>query len=344
MRHLPAESGLPFCEHEDMRYRQLGESGINASVVGFGAWAIGGWMWGGTDQNEAVRAVQAALDDGVNLIDTAPAYGLGLSEEIVGRAIAGRREEVVLATKCGLVWHTNRGMRFFEEHGHPVHRYLGPESIRLEVERSLRRLATDRIDLYQTHWQDPGTPIADTMGTLLDLMKEGKIRAIGVSNIALNELEEYRRSGPVHTDQERYSLLDREHETALIPYCRDHSIAVLAYSPLANGLLTGKIGPDRQFAPGDLRRDNPRFSVESRMRIAQALERLRPIAEHHGLTMGQLALAWTVAQPGVTHALAGARNTQQARENARAAEVELSLDELREIGRAFESRKAGGGD
>jgi methylglyoxal reductase len=298
-------------------------------------------MWGGTDEKDAVRAIQAALDEGVNLVDTAPAYGLGLSEKIVGKAIAGRRHEVVVATKCGLVWHTNCGMRFFEENGRPVHRYLGPESIRYEVEQSLKRLGTGTIDLYQTHWQDPSTPIADIMGTLLDLKKEGKIRAIGVSNASLDELEEYRRTGSVDADQERYSLLDREHETALIPYCLKHGIAVLAYSPLANGLLTGKIGPDRRFKSGDLRHDNPRFSVDNRVRVRAALERLRPIAEHHALTLGQLALAWTVTQPGLTHALAGARNAQQARENARAAEVELSAEELLTISHAFESRKAG---
>jgi aryl-alcohol dehydrogenase-like predicted oxidoreductase len=301
-------------------------------------------MWGGSDQKDAVRAVQAALEAGVNLIDTAPAYGLGLSEQIIGKAIAGHRHEVILATKCGLVWHTTEGMRFFEEDGRPVHRYLGPASIRYEVEQSLKRLRTGTIDLYQTHWQDAGTPIADTMGTLLDLKKEGKIRAIGVSNVSLDELEEYRQQGPVDADQERYSLLDREHETALIPYCRKNGIAVIAYSPLANGLLTGKIGSSRNFGRGDLRRGNPRFSVENRVRVQNTLERLRPIAARHSLTLGQLALAWTVAQPGLTHALAGARNAQQARENALAAEVELSPDELLAISHAFESRKAGVGD
>lgn len=327
-----------------MRYRLLGESGIDASVVGFGAWAIGGWMWGGSDQQDAVRAVKAALDAGINLIDTAPAYGLGLSEQIIGKAIAGRRHEVVLATKCGLVWHTSQGMRFFEENGRPVYRYLGPESIRYELEQSLKRLRTDTIDLYQTHWQDTSTPIAETMGVLLDLKKEGKIRAIGVSNVSLDELEEYRQQGRVDADQERYSLLDRQHETALIPYCRKNGIAVLAYSPLANGLLTGKIGPERRFPRGDLRLGNPRFSAENRVRLQATLERLRPVAERHALTLGQLALAWTVAQPGITHALAGARNALQAAENARAAEVELSPDGLLAISHAFESRKAGGGD
>jgi methylglyoxal reductase len=325
-----------------MRHRTLGQSGINASVVGLGTWAIGGWMWGGTDEARAIQAIQASIDEGINLIDTAPAYGLGLSEEIVGKAITGRRDKVVLATKCGLVWHVKRGAWFFDQAGKPVHRYLGDGSIRYEIEQSLKRLHTDVIDLYQTHWQDFTTPIAETMGALLDLKREGKIRAIGVSNATVDQIEEYRRVGPVDSDQERYSLIDRGLEAALVPYCRDNGIAMLAYSPLAHGLLTGKIGPERQFAGDDLRRDDPRFSVENRRRIGAALERVRPIAESHGLTLGQLAIAWTVAQPGVTHALVGARNPEQVRENAQAAQAPLAPEELAEIGRAFEGHAAGG--
>lgn len=317
-----------------MRYRPLGLSGIQASVVGLGTWAIGGWMWGGTEEADAVRAIQTSIDEGINLIDTAPAYGLGLSEEIVRKAIAGRRDRVVLATKCGLVWHTRKGMLFFEEHGKPVHRHLGAESIRYELEQSLRRLGTDVIDLYQTHWQDPDTPIAETMGTLVDLKREGKIRAIGVSNLTAGQLDQYRRAGTIDSDQERYSLIDRAHETALIPYCLEHDIAVLAYSPLANGLLSGKIGPERRFPADDLRHNDPRFRPENRQRIQAALEKLRPIADGHGLTLSQTVIAWTVGQPGVTHALVGARNAVQARENAEPGDVELDASELDQIRQA----------
>jgi aryl-alcohol dehydrogenase-like predicted oxidoreductase len=294
-------------------------------------------MWGGADERDAVKAIQAALDRGITLIDTAPAYGLGRSEELVGEAIAGRRDRVVLATKCGLVWHTDGGRFFLDQSGKPVHRYLGGDSIRYELEQSLKRLKTDYVDLYQTHWQDPTTPVEETMNALLDLKRQGKIRAIGVSNTTVDEIRQYQRLGPVDTDQEKYSLLDRGMEKALLPYCREQGIAVLAYSPLANGLLTGKIGPEREFTGDDLRRTNPRFNVENRIRIRAVLEQIWPIAANHGLTLGQLVIAWTLAQPGMTHALVGARSPQQAVENAGAADALLSSKEIAEIGARFKS-------
>ncbi len=318
-----------------MRYRSLGQSGIQASVVAFGAWAIGGWPWGGTDESNAIAAIHKALDLGMNLIDTAPAYGLGLSEEIVGKALEGRRDKAVIATKCGLVWHINKGTYYFTEYDKPVHRYLGPESIRYEVEQSLRRLRTDYIDLLQTHWQDLTTPIEDTMGELLRLKDEGKIRAIGVSNVKLEQLKVYRKVGPVDSDQELYSMLDRRIEADLLPYCREHNIAVLAYSPLAQGLLTGKVGPEREFPQGDMRRNSSRFSVENRKHVAAMLEEFKPIAEGRGITLTQLAIAWTVAQPGLTHALVGARNPEQVEENAGAGDVELTAEELSVINNAI---------
>lgn len=318
-----------------MRYRPLGQSGIQASVVAFGAWAIGGWPWGGTDEPNAVAAIHKALDLGVSFIDTAPAYGLGLSEEIVGRALAGRRDKAVIATKCGLVWHTGKGTRFFNEYGKDVYRYLGPESIRYEVEQSLKRLRTDHIDLYQTHWQDETTPIADTMGELMRLKDEGKIRAIGVSNVTVDHLEEYRKRGPVDSAQQLYSMLDRGIEADVLPYCREHNISVLAYSPIAQGLLTGKVGPEREFPEGDMRRANPRFSVENRQRIAAMLDEFRPIADAHGVTLAQLVIAWTIARPGLTHALVGARDPGQMTENAAAGDVVPTDDELRTMGDAL---------
>ncbi len=311
-----------------MEYRRLGASGIEASVVGLGAWAIGGWMWGGTDERKAVEAIQASLDAAINFIDTAPAYGLGLSETIVGKAISGRRDKVVIATKCGIVWHTEKGTPFLDQNGKTMHRYLGPESIRYELEMSLKRLNTDHIDLYQTHWQDETTPIEETMSTLLDLKREGKIRAIGVSNATVEQIEAYRRVGPVDSGQERYSMLDRGLEDGYLPYARKNNIAVLAYSPLANGLLTGKIGPEREFPPDDLRHNNPRFSVGTRKKVLAMLDRIRPIAEKHRLTLAQLVIAWTVAQPGLTHALVGARDDRQARENAAAGSVTLLREDL----------------
>ena len=311
-----------------MEYRPLGASGIEASVVGLGAWAIGGWLWGGTDERKSVEAIQAAINAGINLIDTAPAYGMGVSESIVGKAVAGRRDQVVIATKCGIVWHTDKGTPFVNQSGKMMHRYLGAGSIRYELEQSLKRLGTDYVDLYQTHWQDETTPIEETMGTLLDLKREGKIRAIGVSNATVEQIEAYRRVGPLDSGQEKYSMLDRKLENEYLPYALKNNIAVLAYSPLALGLLTGKVGPERKFPADDLRHNNPRFSVESRERVQAMLDKMRPLAEKHQLTLAQLVIAWTIAQPGLTHALVGARNPRQAEEHAAAGSVALSGGEL----------------
>jgi len=328
-----------------MRTRSLGQSNIDASVVGFGAWAIGGWMWGGSDTSEAIEAIHAAIDQGIDLIDTAPAYGFGVSEQIVGRAIRDRRDRVVLATKCGLIADTTLGEEKFRSTtlgpsatGHiSVRVYLSPDSVRREVEDSLRRMRTDRIDLLQAHWQDPTTPIEDTMATLMDLKQEGKIRAIGVCNASSAQMDRYRAVGPLDVDQEKFSMLDQDIESDQLPYCREHGLAVLAYSPLAQGLLTGKVGPEREFDEGDLRRDNPRFSIDNRRQVTAMLEKFQPVAERHGITLAQLTIAWTVAQPGVTHALCGARNPKQAQENAAAGDIELTEDELRMIDEAIDA-------
>jgi methylglyoxal reductase len=322
-----------------MIYRKLGSSDIEVSAVGFGAWAIGGWMWGGADQAQAVSAIHAALDNGVNLIDTAPIYGFGRSEEIVAQAIRDRREKVVLATKCCLVWDREEGEFHFHANDEgitmrpsekKVYKCLRPDSIRAEVERSLTRLKTDYIDLYQTHWQESTTPIADTMAALLKLKRQGKIRAIGVCNAKVEHLRAY---GQIDSDQEKYSLLDRDIErNGSLDHCRENNIAVLAYSPLANGLLTGKIRPDRQYNAGDLRKMNRRFMAASVERVNAMLEQLRPIAERHRATLGQLVIAWTFSQPGMTCVLCGARDAQQAAENAAAGQIALSPDEIETIG------------
>lgn len=300
-------------------------------------------MWGGTDEGDSVTAIHAALDAGVNLIDTAPIYGFGLSEEIVGKAISGRRDKVILATKCGMVCNPEVGESKFrvntmvpDEHGHiPIHIYLGPESVRRELEASLQRLGTDYVDLYQTHWQDSTTSIQDTMGVLMDLKREGKIRAIGVSNASPDHMEEYLKYGPIDSDQEKYSMLDRELEQEQLPFCQSHEIAVLAYSPLGQGLLTGKMDPSREFDKGDLRHGNERFSRENRERIARMLDAFKPIAESLRLTLAQLVIAWTLQQPGLTHALCGARNPQQAQENAAAGDVVLDEEERARLDEAI---------
>lgn len=310
--------------------------GLPASAVGLGTWAIGGWMWGGTDDAAAEDAIRAGLDEGITLIDTAPAYGLGHAEEVVGRAIKGRRDQVVIATKCGLVWHAQRGPYFFSQGGLPVHRDLSPAAIRHEVELSLKRLNTDRIDLYITHWQDPTTPIPETVAALKDLQAEGKILAFAASNTSPADLAAYRAAGGIAAVQEEYSMLARRIEATHLPDCRAAGIAVMGYSVLALGLLSGKITADRVFAGDDQRRDDPRFSVESRARVDQLMQTVRPIAADHGASPAQVVIAWTLAQPGLTFALCGARNPEQARENAGAGRLRLAEAELRAITEAVD--------
>jgi len=308
--------------------RTIGGSGISASAVGLGTWAIGGWMWGGTDERQSIAAIQASIDAGISLIDTAPAYGMGLAETIVGKAIAGRRDKVVLVTKCGLVWHVNEGAYFFHQDGKPVHRYLGAASIRYEVEESLKRLGTDYIDHYVTHWQDATTPIAETVETLVRLKDEGKIRSIGASNVSPEDLVAYIATGALDAIQEEYSMVRRDIETTLLPLCRTSAVSVLSYSSLALGLLSGKVGPERVFAGDDQRKGNPRFSQANREKIARLTRGLEPVAEAHGASIAQVVIAWTIAQPGITFSLCGARDPAQAVENAAAARLRLAENEL----------------
>ena len=318
----------------EMLKRTIGRSGIEASAIGLGTWAIGGWMWGGTDERQSIAAIQAAIDEGVSLIDTAPAYGQGLAESIVGEAIRGRRDKVVLATKCGLVWHTTKGRHFFDYDGRPVHRHLGPESIAYEVEQSLKRLGTDHIDHYITHWQDPTTPVAATMEALEALKAAGKIRSIGASNLSPPELEAYVAAGPLDAMQEEYSMVKRDIETSLLPIAARHGVATLSYSSLALGLLSGHVGPDRVFSGDDQRRDNPRFSIANREKVARLFRQIAPLAEAHGATDAQIVIAWTLQQPGITFALCGARNPRQAIENAAAGRIRLSPTEIDTISEA----------
>lgn len=318
-----------------MKHRPLGASGISASVIGFGGWAAGGWMWGGQDEKAAIEAVRAGVDAGITLIDTAPVYGFGRGEEVVGRAIRGIREKVVLATKCGLTW-TEKSAHFHfaadKKSINPkgdiqVYRLLTLAAIRRDLEGSLRRLGTDHVDLYQTHWQDPGTPIEETMGCLMELKREGKIRAIGASNASVADMDRYRSVGPLDADQERYSLLDRQLEAEQLPYCRRSNVAVLAYSPLCHGLLAGRITEATVFPEGDLRRFRPQFKPEALRQTQELRDRIRERAERRGVTPAQWAVAWTLAQPGLTHALVGARDAKQARENAAAGDLELTAGE-----------------
>ncbi|MCP4381832.1 MAG: aldo/keto reductase, partial [Hyphomicrobiales bacterium] len=298
--------------------RSIGRSGLQASAVGLGTWAIGGWKWGGTDEAQSIAAIQAAIDAGTTLIDTAPMYGRGLSEEIVGRAIKGRRDRIILATKCGLIWHAQHGNRFFDYAGEPVHRHLGRESIVYEVEQSLKRLGTDRIDLYITHWQDPTTPVSETMEALEQLKRQGKIRSIGASNTSVDDVRAYVAAGQLDAIQEEYSMVKRDIETTLLPVCAEHGVSMLSYSSLSLGLLSGRIGPNRTFSGDDQRKDLPLFSVPNREKVTAFANDLAPVADAHDATTAQIVIAWTLQQPGITFALCGARNTDQAIENAKA--------------------------
>jgi methylglyoxal reductase len=308
--------------------RRMGGSDVIASAVGLGTWAMGGWMWGGHDDEASIAAIRASIDNGVTLIDTAPAYGVGRAEEIVGTAIKGRRQDVVIATKCGLNWHHGKGNHFFDELGHKVHRYLGRDGILHEIEQSLKRLDTDYIDLYITHWQDPTTPVEETMSTLLELKQQGKIRAIGVSNVTSHDLAAYLAVGPVDAIQERYSMLDRDIETTLLPLCKANNVSTLSYSSLALGLLSGKIGPEREFKGDDQRKDNPRFSRQNREHVAAFAAAVAHVAKAKDASIAQLVIAWTIAQPGITYALCGARDASQALENAQAGRLALNSEEL----------------
>ena len=314
-----------------MEYRQLGKSDLKISTVGLGCWAIGGWWWGGTDVNDSIAAIRKAVDIGVNFIDTAPAYGWGLSEEIVGRALDGRRDHAIVATKCGIVWDREVGRFHFESEGRRIYRYSGKASLLAEAEASLTRLRTDRIDLYQVHWPDPTTPFEETMEALVTLLDQGKIRAIGVSNFTVEMHLQCLKHGPLHSTQPRYNMLDRKIEKDILPFCRKRKIGVVVYSPIEQGILTGKVTLDRQLAPGDYRAAQPWFQEKNLRRALAFLDRVRPIAQDRGKTLAQLAIAWVLQQPGVTSAIVGARRPDQVEQNAGGADWCLTDEELKRI-------------
>ena len=317
-----------------MEYQKLGASDVSVSRIAFGSWAAGGWMWGGTEQNDAVGAIHASYELGVTSIDTAPVYGMGLSEEIVGEALKSLpRDKVQILTKFGLRWDAARGdfaLKTTDNAGHDldVYKYAGRASIIRECEDSLRRLGTDYIDLYQQHWPDTTTPIDETMEALSRLIEQGKVRAAGVSNYSVDQLQEAEKTLSLAANQLPYSMLRREIEADVLPYCVENNTAILAYSPLQLGLLTGKMKPGQEFGAGDLRRDNRFFTPENVKRVNAVLNRIRPLAETKNATLSQLVLRWTLAQPGITGALVGARNPEQAVQNARAMGFQLTFEEV----------------
>ncbi len=306
-----------------MKKRILGKHGPELSVIGLGAWAIGGsWEfgWGPVDDKESIRTIHHALDLGINWIDTAAVYGLGHSEEIVGQALRGIRTEVFLATKCGMVWDERR----------VVTKNLKPESIRKEVTDSLRRLGTDYIDLYQFHWPDDNTPVEESWKVMADLVREGKVRYIGLCNHGPEALDQCRAIAPVQSLQPPYNLLKRDAERELLPYCAKHDIGVVAYSPMASGLLTDKFDFG-SLAEDDWRRKSPRFGESARVNVGNLLKELRPIAAKYNLGISQLAIAWVLKNPAITSAIVGARKRWQIEETSSAAEVTLSSSDTEMI-------------
>ncbi len=309
--------------------------------MGLGAWAIGGgpW-WGETDDASSIRTIHQAIDSGITLIDTAPAYGLGHSETIVGNAIQGRRDKVILSTKCGLWWKDDRGSPFFELDGHDIRRSLRPDTIREEVEISLTRLGTDYLDLYFTHWQsvDPDfTPIAETMEALVKLKAQGKIRAIGMSNVDMDQIKAYCNTASIDAIQPRYSMLDRAIETDIAPYCAEHNVSTFAYSPLEQGLLTGKIGMDQTYPEGQYRNEIPWFKPVNRQRVLDMLAGWQALTETYNCTLAQLAIAWTLSQPNITFALCGARKPEQINDNAGAGSLKIGAEDLRRMRKDVEA-------
>ncbi|MGY2881554.1 aldo/keto reductase [Thermostichus sp. OS-CIW-28] len=283
-----------------MEFVTLADAGLRLSRVGLGTWAMGGGWWGPSDRQESYTTIRKAIDLGITTFDTAPIYGLGVSEEVLGQAIkdSGCRDRVVLATKAGLEWTNNK-----------VVRNSSLPRLAQELEDSLRRLQTDVIDLYQIHWPDPLEPIEETAAFLGQLLQQGKIRAIGVSNFSPEQMDRFRQVAPLHTAQPPYNLFERQIEAEVLPYCREHGIHTLVYSPLCRGLLSGRMTPQTTFPPGDMRAGiDPKFVEPRYSQYLKAAEALSRFAQDcYAKTLAQLAVRWLLDQPGVSVALWGAR-------------------------------------
>jgi aryl-alcohol dehydrogenase-like predicted oxidoreductase len=319
-----------------METRKLGQTNLNISEIAFGAWAIGGWMWGGADATDAVKAIQTAIDNGMTTIDTASVYGFGLSEELVGKAVKGKREKVQILTKFGMEWNKKEGEFYFDSKDNSgndisIYRHSSKKKVLSDCDESLRRLKTDYIDLFQIHWPDPSTPVSETMEALEMLITKGKVRAGGVCNYSAELMGEACTTFSLASNQVPYSMVRRDIEKDVVPYAIEKNIAILAYSPLQRGLLTGKIKPGHKFNEGDTRPATPYYKEPNLSNILRFLEKIRPIAEGHNATLSQLVLNWTIQQPGITCALAGARNPEQVLENIGAANFRLSADEIIKI-------------
>lgn len=308
-----------------MERRILPGTDRSVSVIGLGTWVAGGSMWGGSEPRLIAKAIEKALELGIDLIDTAPVYGFGRSEEVVGAALIdqGVRDQVFLATKCGLAW----------DDGGRVYRDSSPEAVRRDVEASLKRLQTDRLDLVQIHWPDPRTQIADTILELETLRSEGKLLYYGVSNYSAENLAEAVAAGRPVVNQLPYNLLEREIEEETLPFCQSNQVGIFAYGAICRGLLTGKFRKGTTFPASDLRHSDPKFQEPRFSRYLNVLDRLRPIAYARNKNLAQLAVRWILDQPGITAALWGARSPSQIAEAAGSMGWKLSPGELEGIDR-----------
>ena len=327
-----------------MKVTQLGKSNVMVTPMAFGAWAIGGWMWGGADEKDALKAVRAAYDAGITTIDTAPAYGFGRSEELVSAALDGiPRTNYQLLTKFGLNWSTNQGEYFFDSidnDGKPfrMFKWASKERVMKECEDCLRRLKTDYLDLFQIHWPDSTTAIAETFEAVERLVQQGKIKAGGVCNYNKTQVDEALMTFQLASNQVPYSLVYRDIEQAVIPQAIEKGLGIIAYSPLQRGLLTGKIKPGHQFNDGDTREGNRFYTNEMIEKVNQLLEEIKPIAEKHQASLAQLLINWTMHRPGITCVLVGARNVAQVSDNVKALDFSLSAEEMETITRLADER------
>ena len=322
-----------------MQYRPIGKSRIKASIIGLGTTAFSGSKdLGSLSDQESIKAIHAALDHGITLLDTAPSYGWGHSEKVIGRAVKDRRDKVVIATKFGIWWKDKRGSYNGVKDGKENYICLRPDTIRIEVENSLKNLQTDYIDLLQCHKPaipPEETPITETMDCLMELKQKGKIRAIGISNVSLDQLEAYDAAGELSSNQFRYSMLLRDREADILPYCAHNHIATLTYWSLEQGLLTGKVKLDRVFDENDFRKNAaewlPWFKKENIRRLLDMFATWTDLLEKHSCNLSQLTIAWTAAQHGTTHILCGAKTADQSIQNAGAGAITLEEFEIQRI-------------
>jgi len=324
-----------------MEYRKLGNSELELSAITYGAFAIGGTMWGGTEKKDSIDSIHASIDNGVTTIDTAPFYGFGLSEEMIGEAVKSvDRSKVQLLTKFGLVWdgsNNGKGDFFFDADDNgkkvPIYKYSSKANVIKEVEESLKRLQTDYIDLLQIHWPDSTTPISETMEAAESLIQQGKIRAFGVSNYNVAQIKEAQKIIQVSSNQVAYSMLNRKIEEELIPFTVAENIGIIAYSPMERGLLTGKYFTDSKLKENDHR--NGYFNQFDLQKVKTLVEELTSLAHAKEASLSQLVLRWTSLQKGIAIVLAGARNAEQAISNAKTMNFDLSASELDFINQAI---------